>query len=732
MSEQIDFLELDESRPQYDIDSLEPGSDEAIALWQKHLSRYNARARFWKDRLDIGKKCMNYMRRDILTPGQRAKYLYVDKKWPIEPQEMKPVINALAYQIQQAVPGADITYEDENPPETVAKPETVQTVLTWLKQKLKIPQRQKKALRNGLVTGYPICLWMDKIRGVSAVPGMVPLRPSVLPWDSALPAEWFIEEDGSDINEAIIIKRMHKNDLFETFPNRREAFEKHAAMMKNDPAYMQRLLNMDNGKTANDRNNTSYNLISQARFDSDGGYFYVAQDVFPIRKKRRAWINQQTLDVFIPPPDWPMWQRNQWLAENPEYDLSDEIDLTTLWVTTISTDGFTWENNEHWYQEDGELPAAWYVADMVDDIPIGAGEDMLPYILSICACETEGLSQVRKGTGRTTFIQEGATKNPSRLHAELSAEEGIVITKKNIAPREAVQVETRKPNDTFFQMGDRMREQLRNVHRVNESAMGADNPRQSDKARRTQAMQSLAPQEPYVENYANFVIACENLLCKMIPRVMTEPMVVTIKDEFGQPKDPVEVNQIGFDYSGEAKRIVNDLVSARYRAVAVIGDDSRTSREQQMKDFMQLLEAVGNQLFKLDPIFLGQTLSMFPNRFAREASKFLIEYGQRNMTQQQEMMQSELEQDAAKQAQRKEIEMEKIKRPRIAFKISPKDVQEAPEGAKILYQMMKAYEAETMAAEQEKASQEQQQMMSQEQMMQQGQEVEAAQTAQAA
>lgn len=702
-TDQIDFLEIDESRPEYALDKLIPNSDEAINLFRKHLSRYTARAQFWKPRLDIGKKCMNYMRRDILTPGQRAKYLYVEKKWPIEPQEMKPVINALGHQIMQAVPGADITYEDETPPETAAKPETVSTVLTWMKQQLKIAQKQKKLLRNGLVTGYPVCLWFDMIRGVAAVPGMVPLLPSALPWDSALPAEWFMEDDGADIDEAIIVKRMSKAELMKTFPNRKDAFIKHCEMLKNDQGYMTRLLNMPGNQTADSRNNVFYNMISQAKFDSDGGYYFVAQDVFPIRKKRRAWINQQTLDVFIPPPDWLMWQRDQWLAENPEYDLSDEIELTTLWVTTFSTDGFIWENNEHWYQEDGELPAAWYIADMVDNVPIGAGEDMLPYILSICACETEGLSQVRKGTGRTTFIEEGAVKNPARLNSELAAEEGVIITKKGKSPKESVQVETRKPNDTFFQMSDRTRDQLRNVHRVNESAMGADNQRQSDKARQTQAQQALAPQEPYVENYANFVLNCENLLCKFIPRVMTEPMAITIKDEYGQKKEPVEVNQVGFDYSGEAKRVVNDLVSARYRAVAVIGDDSRTSREAQMKDFMQLLEAVGNQLFKLDPIFLGKTFSLFPNRFAREASTFLMEYGERNQAQQQQVAQAELQQDADKQAQRKEIEMEKIKRPRIAFKISAKDVQEAPEGAKIMYQMMKAYEAENQAKEMSKA-----------------------------
>ena len=697
----VDYLEIDETSQEYNIDKLIPGEERTIAIWNKHFSRYVARAKFWQSRLEVGKKCQNFMRRDIFTPGQRAKYMQVEKKWPIEPQEMKPIINALMKNIADSAPSSDITYEDETPPETAAKPETVSNVLTWLKQQIKLERKQKKILKDGLITGFPCCLWFDVIRGVSAVPGMVPLQPYVLPWDSALPSEWFSEEDGSDIDELMFLKQVKKANLLATFPNRKEAFMKHQDLLKSDPGYMDRLLHTDSSRTSEDRRTYLYDMVTQAKFDSQGGYYFLIYDVYPIRKKRRAWINQETLDVFIPPPDWQVWQKEQWLNENPEYSLSDEIELTTLWVTTISSDGFVWDNAEHWYQEDGELPGCFYVADMVDNLPTGAGEDMLPYILSIAACETEGLSQVRKGTGRTTIIEEGAVKNPARLNSELSSEEGVIILKKGHSPRDAVSMQTRTPNDTFFQMGDRLRGQLTEVHRVSDSMLGTVNARQSDKAKQTELKMALAPQSPYVENFSNFMLNCENLLCKMIPRVLTEPMIITIKDEYGQPKPGEEVNQIGFDYTGEAKRVANDLVSARYRAVPVIGDDSKTSRESQMKEFMQLLEAIGNQLFQLDPIFLGQTFSLFPNRFAREASKFLLEYGERQSQSQQAAQEAELANDAEKQAQRKEIEMEKLRRPKIAFKIGPKDIQEAPEGAKIMYQIMRSMEAERDAKDQQ-------------------------------
>ena len=694
-----DFLELDESSPEYAIDKLVPETEAAKAIWQKHLLRYEARSRFWRPRFEIAKKCQKYMRRDIFTPGQRARYRETLKKWPIEPQEMKHVINSLAWNIQQLFPGSQITIEDETPPQNAASPEVVNDVVAWLKQQLKVSRRSKKALKEGLITGLPMCLLFNKIRGSYPVPGMIPLSVDILPWDAALPSEWFKEEDGSDIDEVMIVRQMKKYELFKTFPERKEAFLKHQDLLKQDKGYQEALLTLNAEHNANDRSNLLYNMVNQSRFDSINGNYFVIQDIFPILKKRRCWINEETMDVFIPPPDWENWRKQQWLDNNPAFSMSDEIDIATLWVTTISSDGFVWENREHWFQEeDAKLPAAFFVADMVDNMPTGAGEDMLPWILMRAVCLTEGLSQVRKGTSRTTFITEGAVKNPSRLNAELSAEEGVVILKKGFDKNSFV-TETRKPNNTFFDLGDKVKEELQMTHMVNNAMMGVTAPRQSDRAKSRELTQGMAPQNPYVENYTNFVLQVEQLLCSMIPRVLTEPMIIELKDEFGQNKKPVEVNQMGFDYSGQARIVANDLTSARYRVVPVQGDDSKTSREQQMIDFMRLLEAVGNQLFKLDPIFLGQTLGMFPNRFAREASKFMIEYGQRNMNSQQQQAQAELQFQQDKQAQRAQIEREKLQTPRFAFKLSPKDIAEAPEGAKIMWQMMQSYNQQSWAGQ---------------------------------
>lgn len=694
-----DFYSIDESDPKYSLDRLIPESDEWVGLFQKLLTQYKTRANFWKGKIDLGKKCVRFERRDILTPEQRARYIAVEDKIPIEPQEIKPVIATLERLIRNAVPGTDIAFEDETPPPNAASPDVMKFVISKFKHRLGIPSKRSKALHKGLITGYPICTWADKQRDAQFIPGGIPLKISVRPWDSVLPPLYYESETGDDIDDVIFIKMMDRNQLLETFPARKEAFATWEKEKNGDPFVMDRLTMMNNSETYKDRANFIYDMVTQAKFDAKGGRYFTIQHVFPITRKYMAWVNPATQDVVIPPPDWPQKRINEWSAAHPEFELLNNVPVKTLWVTTVSSDGFIWENRISWYQMDGKLPAAWFIADTVDNMPTSVTEDMLPYVLMSSVCETEGLSQVRKGAGTTTFVQEGSVINVEDLGAELAAENGVVIITKTVPITEAVQTKDRKPNTTFLELSDRTINRLQNVHRINDVAMGATANRQSSQAKRTQIEQTLAPQSRYVESYHSYLLQLENLLCSLIPLVVTEETVIEMKDEFGADPRQEVVNQTEYDYAGQAKIVANDILTCRYRAEPTIGDDSRTSRENQLIEFTEIMEATGNQLFKLDPTMLGAFLKIFPNKFAREAAKYILENGQALKQQEAQAAQMEAQADMDKIDKRHKVEIAKLKTPKVAFRFDPKAIEEAPEGAKLMYEIMSAYEQKNAAAD---------------------------------
>lgn len=210
-----DYMALDESDDKYKIENLEPGTTAAADIFNKSIEIYSAWSRFWAPRLEVAKKCMKYLRRDIFTPEQRAYYKNVQEKIPVEPQEMKQVIDPLVGQIINTIRSAAVTMEDGTPPANAARPEAVAKVLKWWQGQLKVDSRSKQALRNGLVTGYPQWLLFQKKKSNDGYSEKVEIVNIDL--YSTLCSPYFNEPDGSDIDGLIVLAHKTYSELQECF-----------------------------------------------------------------------------------------------------------------------------------------------------------------------------------------------------------------------------------------------------------------------------------------------------------------------------------------------------------------------------------------------------------------------------------------------------------------------------------------------------------------------------------
>jgi hypothetical protein len=200
----------------------------------------------------------------------------------------------------------------------------------------------------------------------------------------------------------------------------------------------------------------------------------------------------------------------------------------------------------------------------------------------------------------------------------MSKENGVLVFKKGHNPKDSMYVFQRKPNDTYHTMADRARQQLSDVNAVNDTIMGISNPRQSNKSKVTDMQSGLNPQSSYVLNYSEFQLSLTQLMVNLMPYGLKEKMIIEIEDEYGSKKDPETVNVPEYDAMGDAKIIANDLNAIKYRIKPVPGDDSLTTREKELKEFVSLLEAVGNTLFQIDPKVLANIFQGWPNHFARQ------------------------------------------------------------------------------------------------------------------
>ncbi|MBD3293818.1 MAG: hypothetical protein GF393_12915 [Armatimonadia bacterium] len=624
--------------------------------------------------------------------------------------------------------------DDDTPPPEAARPEVIKVVLKWLENNLKLKGKKRKCLRDGVVDGYPQWVLFDRREvGGNPVPKLVAEVPS---WSSTLPSPWFEAEDGSDIDQLMVVSRRTKAELLAQFPNRRRALENFEARIKDDPGLLTQTLHLDNDESSDDKRNLLFDIVLSAHEKEYNGQYTVVEHYFSVITKQTVYISDAG-DALVLPQEWSREEVQDWEDAHPEYDVKREQPIPTLWVTTFSTNGFIWENAQHWFQKQHPeqpyalLPGVCYIASMEDGLPMGYGEDMLPHVLTIAACETEGLDQVRRGTGRTTFIEEGSVVNPKYLYKELSAAEGVVLMKKGKLNEAKPQQETRQPNTTFFDMSTRERELLKEAT-LNDAMMGRTHPRQSNKAKETEIAQGMSPQAPYVVNYQAFNHNIAQMLCYMFPYFLTDRMLIEVDDEFGNGIEAIinekewpqgmsgteEMNSTGEGPSAqtmggeapgdspkgeelpygqsvqpwemEAKTILNDLTAVEYRVVPTPGDDSPTTLEQDTRQFAELMEAVGNsfiKLFEFDPKMFGVFLAKWNNRVAREMGEWILENADEMQQQQQQQAQMEAQSKEADRESRRAIEMAKLAAPNINYKISPEDVQKSPLG----WQIMMAY-----------------------------------------
>jgi len=681
------IIDLDESKEKYSLDKMKVGGEDWIHLWNKCLLVYETLSRFWGPQLGIGKECMNYMRRIIFTDGQLRKMINVDGKYPIQPQEMKGPINTLMRMIVRNVQSSVMTAEDSTPPDNAASAEDFNVVLKTVSEDVKLEYKKKKALRRALVTAYPQWVWFEAKEPLPGLPSE--LESSLLPWAQTLCSANFENPDGSDITEVIRIAELNKSKLLEMYPDRKEARKEFDRKLEDDQDFKDSLAMVDNEHTSNDRSEKVYDQLIATTFDSKSGNYLVAERTFQIKKKQTLYINEKTGDVQMLPETWDKKRKQKWIDSNPDYNIrKNNHDVVTLWVSTIDTTGFIWENKQHWFQEEGRLPGLPLIVDMIDGIPEGAGPDMLPIIKSIAVADTESLDGVRKGTGDLTVFKEGSIKRPKNLHKQLSSAHGEVqVSKRHRGSLdEAIKQVHRKPNDAYERYGQIQRERLKNTHGINDASFGKSHPRQSFKAKDKEIEEGVGPQFEYVLNYSDFNLNLANLVCMMIPYVKTEHEIIEIRDEYGNPKGELEVNEPGFDpVDGTiAETIANDLTSIRYRLVPTAAEDTPTSRAHDLLEFTEMIKGIGNTLFQMDPKLFGRILFSFPNKFAKEAGQFMLEQADGIQQAQQAQAQAEAALEQQTEKGRRDVDWAKLSVPKTAFNFDPESLEAAPQGAKIM------------------------------------------------
>lgn len=696
---------IDETEPRFQIDKLQsPEQESWQLLWSKRAKIKQYLGTFWANRITKSVQCMEFMSGKIFSNDAIAEYTAMGIV-PFQPRIMKPLINSLSGMIYLNKKDGAITLENPKiQSETTARPEIAEAVLKSLWYDMKMESKCRYQLEEALITGFPSWIFFDLEPGITR--GRGKLSAVRFPWNSVLPGR-FMDNNAEDVEEVILLSAMSLGDIMLNWPNRVQALRKLEELRNTDQLFSSMPENRGVTTAEEWRKLLTESMQSSStHFEADGLHI-IQRHLFFVRKKVAKYMNS-VHDVQIIPSTWSEEEKQSWLNEHPDYQFVMDDSQKILWQTTITDSGLILENEQHWFQEE-KLPGCAYIPNVLNKMPVGAAEDMIPYIYSIAISETQGNYEVRTGSGTVTYAKQGAIANAYSFYTEMAKPNPLVEISEE-KTLDDIKFQQRTPNTAYQENADRIEVKLKDVHNINDAMLGVTYERQSGTAKETELQQGMISQNPYVENWTDARVNLNQLLLEMLPYFMVEEEVVQITGEYGD-KEEYLVNEMGVDQNYNTAILSNDLTSARYIYKVAPGDNSITGNEQQLKDFTENLRAIGNTLFQMDPAIAGKVLMSWPNKYAHDAGKYLIELSEKSSESATQAAQAEQEFELEKERIKNDGKLQVAKLPKINAYFDANSIEEAPTGFRVMLPVIQSLLEAPEQQQQEMMVQQQQQQM---------------------
>ena len=681
-----------------EIEGKEWDDNEVRNLAAKQMVLFGSCRDYWENLLIRGREFFQRYDGSILSDEQIAIYEDVENKIPIQPPIAKSPIRALVGQAMRGLRTGQVTTEGgslEAPADSAARLEVINAAMKDMETKTDERFRIQDSIHDCFVSCYPNVLYWEKAAPWEhKVVGSTRLKKTHLPWDSCCfgPIS-FKEVDCSDLWEFFYFDYRAQADLEENFPDMVTQIQDHFENAdKEDSRLLTSIENWQGDLSAENRDKL-FSLIDQAVGLVKGptGLVPVVQRLFPVRRQEKVWVNMfdETGDDFeLRPPDWEEDRWQQWLKDNPKYDGPYQRTITTLWMTVFTTSGLVLANEKHWFQENGLLPASFWVPCMVNGIPSGPMADMNDEVLANAVGETEYLDDLRKGSGKLLAVPKGAVVNIEELPEEANKSLGIAIIDDGYDAKQ-IQEFNRQPSEHWKVWAEQRKQAMYENTRINEAMQGQSAPRQSAVAKELEISQAMVTNAIYLENINRCWQNDQNLKLRMIPYAYTSYDVLEIRDEETGQDKTVPVNLEQYDLSGKVENVVNNLTAYKYKWKISAVDDSVTSKENQFREALIFFNTAAGPLLGKDPTgrLFAMTLMAMPNKLMQDMGRKLAQDAQMKEQEQSALQKQETLMKAQSELAKANADWERAKKQGKSLSITGEQLMEYPQLFGMLHQL---------------------------------------------
>lgn len=601
-----DIYELDESKI-----TLNSSKSELDKLAAKNQLMWYNDARYWDSAIQKGKDCFDALVGVSFSEDERKAFEEQDKII-VEVPAILPKINQLSgFQRNSRRNGVVVAQG----PEDTASAEIINVILQSLRQSSNMDQGRSDVFLNGMTSGFPCFMWVDKIYNESGG-AELDIYPEL--WNSTLPDSNFTKSDLSDCQRLTRIRMLTRDQAIDIYPDRSDDIMKYAG--KYNGVFDSVNLNSYD---------TRDQLIQRAQESQTGyegsGLITIIERTHFIRKNTFVYVSPHDEEAYIPPASWTDEDQRKYEAENPGW-MRVRKKVKQLWVTTTTSTGLVLENKAHWLQS-GEWPCACFIPLMVNNKPRGWVEFQIDIQKMKNVGRTEFVHSVRFANDKLMIYRGGALRDPEEARDAKATTGGAIEVDEDFegSLSDAVMFpQDQGGNQGYLELSAVAEDDMDNVTALPPAmggAMEAANETFSGLSRRI--AQSQTAQGPYLDNFNLFDHKLHEVILSALPYCYTEEKVFRYVSDDGTDQtavvnQPAEVNPMTLEVS----RVVNSLDGAKYDYLQAQGDNSITGLENEFGNFMQVSSEI---LRSLPPEEWSAVLATVPNRFAKEMAQRLTE-----------------------------------------------------------------------------------------------------------
>jgi len=600
MAKMREYVELDESK--YNVKSI--SKEDEARIVNKAITIWRNTSDFWEPRLEAAADNWKALDGHCFTDSELKRYEAEDKV-PVEVPVILTKINALTgFQRSIRKDGAVTTEGGED----AMSAEDVNVILKSIRQNNNLDYIRSDTFLDGIVSGFPTFVWIDEDLNNQNDKDFY-IEKDLL--GGTLPDINFTKTDMSDMTYLLRIRGLTKRQLKLYYPDAKDKIEKKCGKKNDETSYPS-----DSSHDSDERSDLLLTYDDSSDYYEKTGKIAVCERLFFIEDRGDFFLDTETEDVQVVPPDWAPERVQAHLAENQGIvELIQDVEIQKLWVTTITSDGILLENAPHNYQEGG-FPCAMYVPMMFNNKIRGTVDYMKNSQKMNSIGRTEFVHSLRFAHDKLMIVKEGTLTDPMRASVE-KAKTGGVIERTAESDNEDIRFESDQGgNQGFVDLSAVAMDDVDVISGIHPAMMGVqESANESKVAMDRRIGQSQINQGLMIDNFGLFDVNLHRVILKMLPYVLDYNAVRRYTDENDRTQE-VEVNSPqGFGVDGSPSSWINRLDTAKYDYKQAQGDNSVSGREQENKMFVSL---VSESLRVIPQEFWVAFLQNVPNKHAQD------------------------------------------------------------------------------------------------------------------